>query len=223
MKKILSVVTFGLRSLRSVAPAHAQLKDLLPGGGAKKGGGGGDIGAQVKSFIDRSTSINSLAVKALLTINAAYSSDEDIKKAQAQIQAIDAATDPKEKEAKMNAVRKTETAKANDLIKSNDLQEKTKNLSKEKQKLIASSVGNFLIAALQASELSTDGQNIIQGASANPMDLPKIAPVKDAIPLLSEAVSVSTKVIPGFVKVLQGANVEVPKVTATSKPSEEKI
>jgi hypothetical protein len=222
MKKMFAVLTIALMSIIVITPAHAQLKDLLPGGGAKKGGGG-DIGAQVKLFIDRSTLINSLAVNALKTINLAYASDEDIKKGQAEMKTMDAITDPQEKAAKMNAAYKTEKAKAEENIKSKDIQERTKNLSAEKQKLIASSVGNFLIAALQAGELSSDGQNIMQSASANPMDLPKIAPVKDALPLLADAVSTSTKVIPGFVKVLQGANIEVPKVTAKSTPEETKF
>lgn len=222
MKKLLTLTVIALMTLLSSVSAQAQLKDLLPGG-AKKGGGGGDIGAQVKTFIERSDVINSLAFTALKSINAAYSSDEESKKIEAEVKAFQSITDPKEKNAKMNEAYKTEQAKLDQIAKSADAQERTKNLSKEKQKQIASGLGNFMIAALQAAELSTDGQNIVQSAGANPMDLPKIVPVKDALPLLASAVSASTKVIPGFMKVLQGANIEVPKVTAQSKPEETKF
>lgn len=222
MKKLLTIIAISMMTIVVSSPAHAQLKDLLPGG-AKKSGGGGDIGAQVKTFVERSDLINSLAFTALKSITAAYASDEESKKIEAEIKAFQSSTDPKEKNAKMNEAFKTDQAKIDQIAKSSDAQEKTKNLSKEKQKLIASSVGNFMIAALQAAELSNDGQNIVQGAGANPMDLPKIAPVKDALPLLASAVSASTKVIPGFIKVLQGANIEVPKVTAQSKPEETKF
>jgi hypothetical protein len=55
------------------------------------------------------------------------------------------------------------------------------------------------------------------------MNIGKVAPVKDALPILANAASTSTQVIPGFIKVLQGANVAAPKVTAESKPQEVKF
>jgi hypothetical protein len=105
MKKLYVVFTISLMQLVALAPAHAQLNDLLPGG-AKKGGGG-DIGAQVKAFVDRSNVINGLAFTALKSINAAYASDEESKKIEAEIKAFEASTDPKEKRAKMNEAFKT--------------------------------------------------------------------------------------------------------------------
>lgn len=221
MKKIISVITCGLLAL-SASSAFAQFGGL---GGMVKGGGGGggDVEGQVKGFMEKSTEINKLVFTSLKAINAAYATDEEAQKIAEEIKAFNAITDPKESAAKVAEAQKTESAKLEELTKSKDAVDKTKKLSKDKQKQVANSVGNFLIAALRAAELTKSGQSIVQGVASNPMSIGKVAPVKDALPILADAASTSTKVIPSFIKVLQGANVAAPKVTAESKPQEVKF
>lgn len=221
MKKIVSVIACGFLAL-SASTAFAQFGGL--GGMAKGGGGGGgDIDGQVKGFMEKSNEINGLVFTALKAINAAYATDEEAQKIAEEVKAFNAITDPKERAAKVAEAQKTESAKLQELAKSADAVEKTKKLSKDKQKQVTNSVGNFLIAALRATELTKSGQSIVQGVASNPMNIGKVAPVKDALPILANAASTSTQVIPGFIKVLQGANVAAPKVTAESKPQEVKF
>lgn len=221
MKKLMSILTCGFLAVGSSA-AFAQFGGM---GGLSKGGGGGggDVDGQVKSFMEKSNEINGLVFNSLKAINAAYATDEEAKKIAEEVKAFNAITDPKERAAKVAEAQKTEAAKLEELSKSKDAVEKTKKLDKNKQKQVADSVGNFLIAALRATELSKTGQSIMQSVSGNPMNATKVVPVKDALPILANAASTSTSVIPGFIKVLQGANVAAPKVTAESKPQEVKF
>ena len=202
-------------------PASAQLS--LPGLGGGSKSSGGDIDSQVKSFTEKSSAINGLVYKSLKFIVAAYASTEEAAKIAEETKAFEAITDPKEKQAKVAEALKSDSAKLEEISKSKDAQEKTKKLDKTKQAQVAASVGNFLIAALRAPDLVKNGQTIVQSVSSNPMNVGKVVSVKDAIPILSDAISTSTKVMPGFMKVLQGANVQVPKVTAESKTEEVKF
>jgi len=224
LKKLVSIVTCGLLALTGTS-AYAQFGGLggLTKGVTGGGDGGGDIEGQVKSFMDKSGEINRLVFTSLKAINAAYATDEEAKKIAEDVKAFNAITDPKEQAAKVAEAQKTETAKLEELTKSKDAVEKTKKLDSAKQKQVANSVGNFLIAALRAAELSKSGQSIVQGVSSNPMNIGKVVPVKDALPILADAASTSTKVLPGYIKILQGANVSAPKVTAESKPQEVKF
>jgi hypothetical protein len=215
MKKIASTLVACLLAFGVAAPAFADLGLSLPGG--SKGGGGGDIDGQVKAFTEKSAAINNLVYVSLKAINAAYASDEDAKKLAEETKAFNAITDPKEKQAKVAEALKTESAKLEELSKSKDAQEKTKALDKDKQKQVANGVGNFLIAALRATELANDGKSLVQSVATNPTIIGKVLPVKNSLPILLDAAKTATKVIPGFINVLKGADIQVSKVTAESK------
>lgn len=220
MKKIASALLVSLLAFTAL-PAMAQFGGLGALAGAAKGGGdAGDVEGQVKAFIQKSNDINGLIFVSLKTINAAYASDEEAAKIAAEVKAFNASTDPKERAAKVAEAQKTDSAKLAELSKSADAQEKTKQLSKEKQQRVVASVGNFLIAALKAAELSKSGQTIVQSVAANPLSIGKVLPVKDALPILADAAKTSVDVIPGFIKVLQGANLQVAKVDASTKVQE---
>jgi hypothetical protein len=66
--------------------------------------------------------------------------------------------------------------------------------------------------------LTDTGKSIVSSVGSNPINITKVAPVTDALPILADAISISTKVFPGYYKVLRGANIEPPKVTAETKP-----
>ncbi len=222
MKKIVSTLLASLLAFVTIS-AMAQfggLGGLL--GGAAKGGAdsGGDIDSQVRGFVQQSNDINGLLYVSLKTITAAYESDEEAAKIAAEVKAFNASTDPKERAAKVAEAQKTDGAKLAELAKSADAQEKTKSLTKEKQQRIVISVSNFLVAGLKAMTLAKSGQSLVQSVAANPMSIGKVLPVKDALRILASAASTSVDVIPGFIKVLQGANLTVSKVDANTKTQE---
>ena len=218
MKKVVTVLSSMVFAL-FMLPAQAQLGGLggMLGGGSS-GGGGGDIDSRVKTFVEGSAQINNLVVTSLSAINAAYATDTEAAEIRAKNDAFAKATDPKEKEALAAEIVKTQSAKLEELTKSADAVERTKKLDANKRKQVLDSLVNFGIGALQAATLSDTGKSIVSSVGANPMNITKVAPVKDALPLLANAISTSTKVIPGYYKVLRGANIEPPKVTAETKP-----
>jgi hypothetical protein len=55
------------------------------------------------------------------------------------------------------------------------------------------------------------------------MNITRVIPVKDALPLLGKVVSDAGSTIATFVKVAQGADISVPQAKADSKPSEEQL
>jgi cell division protein ZapA (FtsZ GTPase activity inhibitor) len=223
MNKIIATGIFTFLSF-FVTATNAQfgaLGSLL--GGASSAASGGGVDAQVKSFVESSNQINSLIFTSLMAINAAYSSAEESAKISSEVKAFTEITDPKERAAKVAEAQKTQTAKLEELIKSKDAVERTQKLDTTKRKQVLDSVGNFAIAGLQAVKLTATGKSIVSSVTTNPMALIQIAPVADALPILASAVSTTTDVLPGYYKILRGANLEPPKVTAESKPQEVKF
>lgn len=223
MKKMHAIIIAAALSLGAATPAMAQLGGLgglgsMVGGAKGSSGGSGNVDADVKTFTEKSGVVNKYAAQALVAISAAYATDEERANAQAKLQKLNATTDPKEQNALVAEINKTEGAKVAELAESKDLDAKTKQLDKEKQKMVGVAVTNYLIAGARALDLTKSGQGMLQSAASNPMALPKLGGVKDALPLLGDAATNAANVLPKFVNVLRGAKVEVPKVSADSKP-----
>jgi len=215
MKKEIATLFLGLTL--GVASLNAAAFDLpkVPSAGGGGSSESGDVDAKVKAFTDRSVVTNKLVGLSLLSIERAYATDEERAGLTEKMKALNSATDPKEINAQVTEIQKTDGAKVEELAKAKDAEEKTKKLDAKKQKEVAVGVSNFILAGLQAVKLTQDG--------SNPMNITKVIPVKDALPILADAASTSTKVMSGFTKVLKGANVQVAPVTAESKPAEVKF
>ena len=221
MKKIHAIMIAAAVSLGSATPAMAQFGGLGGMMGGAKGDaatGSGNVEADVKTFTEKSAVVNKYAAQALVAISAAYSSDEERANLLAKLDKLNATTDPQERNAIIADINKIGGAAVAQLAASNDLGDKTKKLDKEKQKMVATAVANYLIAGARAVDLTKSGQGLMQSAAGNPMALAKLGNVKDALPLLADAATNAGKVLPKFVDVLRGAKIEVPKVTADSKP-----
>ena len=204
--------------LMSATAAHAQLGGLGGLMGGNKGAAAGaDVSADVSSFIAQSGALSDAASKSVLAINSAFLSETEFAKFRADLDAAAKTTDPKEKLAKQAALYESGSAALTRQLESGDLEAKMKNLDANKKKLIGDSLKNFAIGGLQAVVLTKTGQSIIQKAGTNPMNLTKIVPVKDALPLLGKVAKDSGGVIAGVLKLAKGANIEVPAVKAESK------
>jgi len=210
---VLSATSAILYSL--AGPAKAQFGSLL--GGGKSAGGSGNVEADVKGFLDRSFKIEVTASKAYLAIVAAYAKEEDRAKYQSLFQDVGKLTDPKEAGAKLQQVRESTEAEIKRLAESKDLKETTTKLSEEKQKQVGKAVGNVLYAAFQAKGVIDAGKSVITSVSKNPMDIPKIEPVKGAVERLGSAASLASSAMVKFVDVLAGVNVKVESSGSSSK------
>ena len=105
-------------------------------------------------------------------------------------------------------------------MKSGEAKEQMGKLDASKKKQIGDALMNFGIGSLQAIVLTKTGQSLVQKAAANPMNLTKMMPVKDALPVLGRVVSDAGGFMVGIGKLAKGANIEVPAVKADSKPVE---
>ena len=197
--------------------ANAQLGGLgkLAGGG---GAASGNIESDVKTFVDKSYEINQILAASSLAMAAAYASEEQRAKLQVNLDAMNKSTDPKEKNTLAQKNITSSSAELDKIKNSSTLAEDTKKMSAEKKKSLAQGVANFLIGALQAKDLVPTGQAVVQSATTNPMSIPKVLPIKDALPVLASAIENAAKTMPTFVSALKGANIKVDEVTSSSKP-----
>lgn len=219
MKKIAQAVVVAACLMGAgVGVAQAQLGGLGGMLGSGKGGGGGDIAADVDTFMKQSVSLSALTSQSLVAINSAFLSQEESAVIKAEMDAINKLTDPGEKMTRTKALYESQSAALERLVKSEDMKQRMDKLDAGKKKLVGNALLNFGIGALQAVELNKTGQALVSKAGANPMTLPKVAPVKDALPLLGKVASDSGGVIAGVAKLAQGAKIDVPKVAASSKP-----
>lgn len=207
--------------LAAAGTANAQLGGLggmLGGGKASTGKASGDITADVNSFLDKSALTSALSTRALLSINAAFASDEKLADKRAKLASLSGITNPQELLAKSNELYKSESAEAETRYSSGTMEQEMKGLSAEKKKMIGQALLNFGIGGLQAVDLTKSGQAIVQGAAANPMNISKVAPVKDALPTLGKVASDAGGFLTGVVKLAKGANIAVVTPKADSKP-----
>lgn len=216
MNKIAQAVVVAA-CLMGAGAAQAQLGGLSGMlGGAKSGGG--DIGAEVSTFVSQSAALSALSSQSLVAINSAFMSQEASAIAKAELEAINKLTETGEKNKRTKALYESQSAEAKRLFESGEMKTRMATLDSNGRKLIGNALLNFGIGGLQAVELSKTGQSLVTKAGVNPMNLPTILPVKDTLPLLGKVVSDSGGVIMGVVKLAQGAKIDVPKVTASSKP-----
>ena len=216
MNKIAQAVVVAA-CLMGAGAAQAQLGGLSGMlGGAKSGGG--DIGAEVSTFVSQSAALSALSSQSLVAINSAFMSQEASAIAKAELEAINKLTETGEKNKRTKALYESQSAEAKRLVESGEMKTRMATLDSNGRKLIGNALLNFGIGGLQAVELSRTGQSLVTKAGVNPMNLPKILPVKDTLPLLGKVVSDSGGVIMGVAKLAQGAKIDVPKVTASSKP-----
>jgi hypothetical protein len=104
------------------------------------------------------------------------------------------------------------------LIESGDMEKRMAALDGEKKKLIGQALLNFGIGALQAVELGRQGKAMAASVGLNPMELVRVAPVKDAIPMLTKVAFDVSGFMGTVVKLARSADIVVPKVGVDAKP-----
>lgn len=205
---------------KSLSGLGGSLGSALGGLNTNTVSSGGDISGDVTNFGKKSAVLSTLTSRSVTAINAAFSSEEEIEKKRAALQAIDQITDPKEKQVKTAALYESESAEAKRRLDSGEMEKKMSSLDETKKKQLGTALYNFGIGALQAAELTRTGQNLVQKVSSNPMNISKVSPVADALPLLGKVAVDSGGLLVGVLKLARGAKISVPEVTVNSKATE---
>jgi len=221
MKKIVQAVLVAA-CLMGAGAAQAQFGGLGSLAGALGGNksAGGDVGAEVANFVAQSQALSLLASSSVAAINSAFASDEQRKLTAAEYDAINKLTNVDEKNARLAKFQESQAAEGKRLFESGEMKERIATLDSARKKQISNALMNFGIGTLQAVVLTKSGQSLLQKASADPMSLPKLMPVKNSLPLLGKVATDAGGFMVGVMKVVKGANIEVPAVTEKSKSTE---
>ena len=211
--------------LFAVNSAHAQLS-ALGGLASSLGGmlagatgiGTAEAGYDVDGFVRKSADLSEVASRAVTAINAAFATDEQLTAKRAALAAIAAVADPKERQARYAALYAAESAETKRLLDSGEMEKRMAQLDSDKKKLIGQALLNFAIGSLQAIELGKHGQALVQQAGISPVELVRILPVKDAIPLLGKVAVDASGFVGGVVKLARAANISVPDARAGTAP-----
>lgn len=221
--RIAAMLTAGA-CLLSMNAAHAQFSALggLAGsiGGMLAGGANPLAGAgayDVDGFVRKSAELSEIAGRSVTAINAAFANEEQLSAKRAALAAIAQLADPKERAARYSALYDAEAGETRRLIDSGDMEKRMAALDGEKKKLIGQALLNFAVGALQAAELGRQGKAMASQAGMNPMELVRMAPVKDAIPMLAKVAFDVSGFMGTVVKLARSADIAVPKVGADSK------
>jgi hypothetical protein len=217
MKMIQNALVLAL-CFGAIHTAHAQFGSLGKTlGGGSSADAGGDITGDVASFVTKSAALSALSTRSVTAINSAFSTAEESAKKRAMLESIEKITDAKEKQAKYAEQYASEAADAKKRLDSGAMEKEIGGLSDTKKKQIGTALLNFGIGALQAVDLTKTGQNIVAKVSTNPLNVIKVVPVKDTLPMLGDVVKDGGGLLTGMLKLAKGANISVPAVTSSSK------
>ena len=158
------------------------------------------------------------ASRAVTAINAAFATDEQLTAKRAALAAIAAVAEPKERQARYAALYAAESAETKRLLDSGEMEKRMAQLDSDKKKLIGQALLNFAIGSLQAIELGKHGQVLVQQAGISPVELVRILPEKDAIPLLGKVAVDASGFVGGVMKLARAANISVPDARSGSAP-----
>jgi hypothetical protein len=211
--------------LLAVNAAHAQLS-ALSGLAASLGGmvsgatgiGVPDAGYDVDGFVRKSAELSEVASRAVTAINAAFATDEQLTAKRAALAAIALVADPKARQARYAELYAAESAETKRLLDSGEMEQRMARLDSDKKKLIGQALLNFALGSLQAVELGKHGHALVQQAGISPIELVRILPVKDAIPMLGKVAVDATGFVGGVVKLARAANISVPEARAGAAP-----
>jgi len=204
--------------LLAMNAAHAQFSSLgsLAGsiGGMLAGGANPLAGADaydIDGFVRKSAELSEIAGRSVTAINAAFAGEEQLSAKRAALAAIAQLADPKERAARYSALYDAEAGETKRLIDSGDMEKRMAALDGEKKKLIGQALMNFAIGALQAVELGRQGKAIAGSVGVNPLELVRVAPVKDAIPMLAKVAYDVSGFMGTVVKLARNADIAVPR------------
>ncbi|KGF82879.1 hypothetical protein IA69_03835 [Massilia sp. JS1662] len=225
MTRTLRHVLAASACLLAVNSAHAQLS-ALGGLASSLGGmlagatgvGTADAGYDVDGFVRKSADLSEVASRAVTAINAAFATDEQLTAKRAALAAIAAVAEPKERQTRYAALYAAESAETKRLLDSGEMEKRMAQLDSDKKKLIGQALLNFAIGSLQAIELGKHGQALVQQAGISPVELVRILPVKDAIPLLGKVAVDASGFVGGVMKLARAANISVPDARTGAAP-----
>jgi hypothetical protein len=217
----------------AMTAAHAQFVSL--GGLAGAAGFGalfgsdlvgddaGDATPDIDSFVRRSAAISVLAGKSVAAINAAFASQQELAAKREALATIEQVADRRERQARYAAFYHAQTAQTRRLLDSGEMRKQMARLDAGKRKMLARALYNVSLGSLQAAALGKDGQALVQRAGSSQAKLARLAPVREAIPLLSKVAADGNSIFTGVARLAHEAHIAVADARAGARPVEIRV
>jgi hypothetical protein len=201
---------------------HANAQFGLPSLGGSKSAGGEDAGVLIAKFNAQNYLISSAVSYSMEQIIAAMGDKELIAKEKERFENIQKTTDPQEKAKKEGALIKETAVEVQKILDASDAKQKMQNLSPEMQQKVVKSFITVLAAGFQVPGMIDTGKKAIQSVGNNPMQLPKILPIKDGITMFVESFPKALTIAQTGFKLAQDVKIKAEAPTANTEIKDSK-
>jgi len=221
LRRLIFIAIIGFASGSGFAQIDGPDRGVGGGAGTKlPAASDANFDLQVDNLVKRSAALSALVLRALARINDTFRSDAAAAAVKAEREAIGALTNTNEQRAGIANLLESESATATQLAKSNDLSARVASLDPTKKRQLADGLFNLCVGVLQAVPLLRDVQGTMRGVSSNPMQLPKVMPLLNALRPLQKVVADSNGLIIIFTKTAKGADIEVRQASENSEEAD---
>jgi hypothetical protein len=202
-------------SCASVLPqAHAQFGSLLS---AVTGGGSMSAAGDPDEFVKTALTAEKLMNNSVAAMTRALVSKEKTAEFDAARKAANTVADPKEREAKLDDVRKSEAAALNEATSNANFKTQIAKADGKKKEELGNAAFNFMLALLQDKALVAQSSGLIAGMSSNPMNLGKLGGVKDVVSSMGNQISAGADLALKMPEVFSAVGLKAP-VSKDEKP-----
>lgn len=191
MKKRLATILIASTLGVLATPAMAQFGAIL---GVLSGSSSNAGGSDPQTIIASALAAEKLMNNSVALLSRSLVSKEQAAALEAQRKAANEITDPAEKQAKLNEVRKSEQAALNEAMTNANVESEVKKIDGKQREDLAAASFNFMLALLQDKALIEQSKGLVGSFASNPMNITKLGGVKDAVSSLSNQISAASSV-----------------------------
>jgi hypothetical protein len=204
----LSTLALAALSLCAATSSHALgLGDLVGGINASAGSA---APVDPDSFIKSAAGAEKLMGNSLQLLSRSLLSKEKSAQFDAAITSATKLTDPGERQAKTLEAQKDAVAALNEQTSSDSLKADIDKLNTAQRAQLGASAFNFTLALLQDKALIDQSKSIIASMSGNPMQLAKLAPIRDTATSLTNQISIGSQIAGKMPDIFKAVGVKAP-------------
>jgi hypothetical protein len=169
------------------------------------------------TFLQQAQAAESLLKTSLWAMSSALLSKEQVAELKAKKDKAEQVTDPKEKDAQLQEVTKSETAALNEAASDAALKSNVDKMDADRKKLLGASAYNYALGVLQEKALSGQSSGLISSMGSDPSMLTKVGKVKDVAASLTNQLSLHASLAGKMPAVFSAVGAQAPK-SADEKP-----
>jgi hypothetical protein len=180
------------------------LGDLL--GASKTSSSAGDPDTFIKSAL----AAEKLMDNSVNLLSRSLASKTESAAIEAQIKAANLVTDPAEKEVKLSEIKKSQAAVINANSSKEKLMADIAKMDGAQKENLGAAAFNFALALLMDKDLMGQASGLISSISSNPMNILKLASIKDVASSLANQVSAASQISSKMPDIFSAVGVKAP-------------